>query len=426
MGKAIQVLIVVGWSLGFLTTLGFTSYADMIVSGSAEDRKAFERILQNSSGLDVTIDANSGKVSLASGNTPVGKAKFTELLRGVLSDNSVTATLVVGRNLNNVLIGSFEGDGKQLLDLDDIERFETEGTKGLNTQASKVIHEIQEAYEGKKNKLTYDEAHKRAVEAENAVLKDQGSGKRAAAREDCQFPNGAGDFKLFLGWTLGDGTMGFEKYEGKVEFKENKRLVQLSKISFVKTKNLALVGAPATRWGDVSPVCLYEEAATSEKTGIIAWPGIDPVRVGIEVGQFAPNFYLSLYEDNRLRLSNLRGRKVIINFWASWCTPCIAEKPLFQSVVHEGRKGKILMLGINMGETADDIYIFLRQILQTQNVRLTFPIVMDTEFEMTRTYKVIVQPSTYFIDEQGVIVFRKFGQFTKEELEAAVSDFEKQ
>ncbi|MBI1743583.1 TlpA family protein disulfide reductase [Candidatus Acetothermia bacterium] len=405
---------------GICISVGFTSWADLIVSANTDDRKAFERILENSTGLDISIDG-SGKISLVGGVTPVGKTKFTELLRGVINDSAVTVRLVVGRNLENILIGSFEGESQQLLDLDDIEKFETEGTKGLSTQASKVIHEVREAYEGKKNKLSYDEAHKRAIDAENAVLKDQNAGKRTAAREECQFPNGAGDFRLFLGWSLSDGTAGFEKYEGKVELRENKRFVQLAKISFVKTKSLAFSGTTPAQSGDVSPICLYEEVS-KEKAGAIAVPGVDPSKVGIELGQFAPNFLLSVYQGGLLRLSNLRGRKVIVNFWASWCGPCVAEMPDLQSVVHESRKGKILLLGLNMGETEDDVEIFLKQ-----NVHVSYPLLLDSNppFEVTRAYKIFTQPSSFFIDERGLIVYQKSGAFTKEELEQAVSDFEK-
>ena len=427
MKNASWILITVGLSVGLWAGVGFTSWANLVVSANAEDRKALEKILENSTGLDVTIDS-SGRISVSNASAPAGKAKFTELLRGVISDNTVTVTLVVGRNLENVLVGSFEGEGKQLLDLDDIEKLETDGTKGLSTQASKVIHEIREAYEAKKNKLSYDEAHKRALDAENAVLKDQGSGKRAATHEDCQFPNGAGDFKLFLGWTLGDGTTGFEKYEGKVEFKANKRLVQLSKVSFVKTKVAALSRTPVASWGDVAPICLYQEPDKQEKTGVIPLPGIEPSKIGPDIGQFAPNFLLPMYEGNLLRLSNLRGRKVIINFWATWCTPCVFEKPLFQRIVHEARPGRILLIGIDMGETADDIYIFIKTILLTQNVVLTYPYVLDSfpPFEVVRAYKLTTQPVSFFIDERGMIVFVKIGAFTQEELEQAVSDFEKQ
>ena len=420
MTKAILVTLTVGWAFGICAGVGFTSWAGAVVSANSDDRKAFEKILENGTGLDVSIDG-TGKISLAGGNAPAGKAKFTELLRGVINDGAITVTLVVGRNLENVLVGSFEGEGKQLLDLDDIEKLETDGTKGLSTQASKVIHEIREAYESKKNKLSYDEAHKRAIDAENAVLKDQNGGKRAAAREDCQFPNGAGDFRLFLGWSLGDGTSGFEKYEGKVELKENKRFVQLSKISFVKTKSLALSGTTPAQAGDVSPVCIYEEVS-KEKTGAIALPGVDPSKVGVDLGQFAPNFLLPVYQGDLLRLSNLRGRKVIVNFWASWCGPCVAEMPDLQAVVHESRKGKIFLLGLNMGEAENDIEIFLKQ-----NVQVSYPLLLDSEppFEVTRAYKIFAQPSTFFIDEKGLIVYQKFGAFTKEELEQAIADFEK-
>jgi peroxiredoxin len=420
------MLIACAVVLGLGTT--FAAGADLVVAGSTEDQRAFEKILEESTGLDLSMEAGTGKVSLPTGSAPAGKAKFTELLRGVISDRAVTVTLTVGRNFENVLVGSFEGDGKQLLDLDDVEKFEIEGAKGLNTQASKVIHEIREAYEAKKHNLSYDEAHKRATEAENAVLKDQGSGQRVAAREDCQFPNGPGDFKLYVSWTLHDGTTGFEKYEGRVELKADKRFVQLAKVSFVRAKSALAPAVWSGRRGDVAPICLYQEAPRLEKTGAIPLPGVDASRVGVDVGNFAPNFLLPMYQGNRIRLANLRGRKVVLNFWASWCSPCILEKPLLQNVLHEGRRGKIILLGINLGESLDEIEFFLKQVAITQKVQITFPLLMDSNppFDVTRAYKIFTQPATFFIDERGVIVYVKTGAFTKEELEQAVSEFEKQ
>ena len=100
-----------------------------------------------------------------------------------------------------------------------------------------------------------------------------------------------------------------------------------------------------------------------------------------------------------MRLSDLRGRVVVLNIWASWCPPCRAEMPALQ-VLHEQRAGQgVVVLGIN--STVQDSEQAARDFAAEYG--LTFPIALDRDGEATRLYQVRALPSTFFIDRQGII-----------------------
>jgi len=115
------------------------------------------------------------------------------------------------------------------------------------------------------------------------------------------------------------------------------------------------------------------------------------------VGQAAPDFDLVALDGSHVRLSELKGQPVIINFWATWCTPCRKEMPEFEQV-WEGLKDQGLKVyGINVGESKVGVAEFVRQ------VGATFPILIDEKEAAQDAYKVLPLPTTFFIDRQGII-----------------------
>jgi peroxiredoxin len=116
-------------------------------------------------------------------------------------------------------------------------------------------------------------------------------------------------------------------------------------------------------------------------------------------GFAAPEVDLERLEGDRVRLSDLRGRVVVLNIWASWCPPCRAEMPALQAL-HEQRLGQgIIVLGIN--STVQDSEQAARDFAAEYG--LSFPIALDRDGEATRLYQVRALPSTFFIDRQGII-----------------------
>jgi peroxiredoxin len=113
----------------------------------------------------------------------------------------------------------------------------------------------------------------------------------------------------------------------------------------------------------------------------------------------APDFALNAADGKTYRLSDLRGRPVLINFWASWCTPCRAEMPAIERVYRQFQGEGFLVLAINATsqDSRSDALQFVDQL------ELSFPILFDDEGEVFRRYQVRALPTSYFVDHQGVI-----------------------
>lgn len=144
----------------------------------------------------------------------------------------------------------------------------------------------------------------------------------------------------------------------------------------------------------------------------------DGVTIGIKKGQQAANFTLNDLNGNPVQLADYRGKKVLINFWASWCPPCRAEMPYMQQFYEDYEKEAVI-LGINLTSTEDgyeDIKAF------TDKLGITFPIVLDDEGEVMKDFAVISYPTTYVIDEQGVIHEVFYRAINYEIMEKAVKD----
>jgi len=123
------------------------------------------------------------------------------------------------------------------------------------------------------------------------------------------------------------------------------------------------------------------------------------VTVGIKKGQQALDFQLEDANGTMYKLSDFRGKKVFINFWATWCPPCRAEMPHMQQI-YEDHGGDVVVLGVNLTETETDpdaIEPFI------EDFELTFPIVLDREGDVMTTYRVTAYPTTFAIDSQGII-----------------------
>ena len=116
-------------------------------------------------------------------------------------------------------------------------------------------------------------------------------------------------------------------------------------------------------------------------------------------GFLAPDFELSTSSGESLRLSDLRGQAVILNFWASWCPPCRAEMPAIQAVHQTYQDGGLMVFGVNAANQDN-----LTQALEfSANMGLTFQILYDSGGTVQELYAVSALPSTFFIDRSGII-----------------------
>jgi thiol-disulfide isomerase/thioredoxin len=114
-------------------------------------------------------------------------------------------------------------------------------------------------------------------------------------------------------------------------------------------------------------------------------------------------------------LSDLKGRFVILNFWATWCVPCIKEMPEFQKA-HQSLGPKVQIIGINLAESREKIGEFV------ETNRISFPVLLDEYGNVSQEYEVINLPVTYFITPDGIIRDKIFGGgITQEMIEARIN-----
>ena len=130
----------------------------------------------------------------------------------------------------------------------------------------------------------------------------------------------------------------------------------------------------------------------------------------------AADFKVYDVDGNEVRLSDFRGQPVVVNFWASWCPPCVKEMPDFEEVYQEVGDEVVFMMVNLVGqrETKEKGLEFI------EGNGFTFPVYFDMDQEAAYTYRVASIPSTYFINADGNIVESHIGLITKNQLESNI------
>ena len=109
----------------------------------------------------------------------------------------------------------------------------------------------------------------------------------------------------------------------------------------------------------------------------------------------APDFTLKSKEGSNIRLQDLRGEVVLLNFWASWCGPCREEMPLMDKIYKDYKDLGFTILAVNVDEDSADADRFLAA------VPVSFPVVYDNQSKVSELYKVDAMPTTILIDRDG-------------------------
>lgn len=113
-------------------------------------------------------------------------------------------------------------------------------------------------------------------------------------------------------------------------------------------------------------------------------------------GYLAPSFTLSTIQGEEISLSDLRGRPVVLNFWATWCPPCRVETPYFQAASTK-YNGLVTVLGIDQGEPLSVVTDFANL------MSLSYPLLLDSDNSVNRQYQVTALPTTVFVDADGLV-----------------------
>ncbi len=134
------------------------------------------------------------------------------------------------------------------------------------------------------------------------------------------------------------------------------------------------------------------------------------------VGDPAPDFELiEAGSGNMLRLSDFRGRPVLVNFWATWCAPCRTEMPALEEAAVTYRDAGLQVLAVNFGESQPAVLAFAGEL------SLQLPLLLDSDGAVQQSYRVPGYPSSYFIDRQGRVAAVHLGILKEDQLSARLA-----
>jgi peroxiredoxin len=141
---------------------------------------------------------------------------------------------------------------------------------------------------------------------------------------------------------------------------------------------------------------------------LFALVGMPALALAVEVGEPAPEINLPDLNGNKVSLAALRGKVVVIDFWASWCAPCKEEMPILESLYKRFKDKDLVIIGVSVDNEAANAKKFL------SSVKVSFPIVHDGNHTVADKFKPPRMPTSYVIDKAGKIRFVHAG-FRKED-----------
>jgi cytochrome c biogenesis protein CcmG/thiol:disulfide interchange protein DsbE len=137
---------------------------------------------------------------------------------------------------------------------------------------------------------------------------------------------------------------------------------------------------------------------------LLVWKVVQQETGGAATDAAAPGFELPLLSgEGAVSLASLRGKAVVINFWASWCRPCEEESPYLERVWREGRDRGLVVIGIDEEDVSKDARRFVRK------TGITYPVVRDESGDVRDAYGLFGYPESFVVDRRGRIVERLAG-----------------
>ncbi len=184
------------------------------------------------------------------------------------------------------------------------------------------------------------------------------------------------------------------------------------RIAAVGVAAIALASVLALLWPSL-PFTRTERLGVGP-TGIgVITRQLDAPDAAARIGSLAPDFEWTAPPGKAVRLSGLRGKPVVINFWATWCVPCKTEMPLLERTAREN--AAVAFLEVDLNEDGEKIRAYFDQLGLTAVQPL-----LDVNSETSRRYALASVPSTFFIDAAGVIRHLYIGELDDDKLAAGL------
>ena len=133
------------------------------------------------------------------------------------------------------------------------------------------------------------------------------------------------------------------------------------------------------------------------------------------IGTAAPSFALADLDGKPVRLEDLRGRPLVVNFWASWCAPCVEEFPLLRAALATHGDSGLAIIGIVYRDRSEAARAFMAR------MGATWPAAMDPGETVARQYGILSPPESYFIGRDGIVAGRQIGQLSAADLDRQLS-----
>jgi len=151
----------------------------------------------------------------------------------------------------------------------------------------------------------------------------------------------------------------------------------------------------------------------SEPSNLRGKSGEPVTPVGTSTGQLAPDFQARTVDGNSIQLEDYRGQVVLLNLFASWCGPCLAETPhLVEAYTSSGQD--FIIIGLNFQETSNAVNSY------KQEFNVPYPLVLNPNGELSEVYQPIGLPTSWFIDQRGIIRYIHSGPMTADMIEIAL------
>ncbi len=127
------------------------------------------------------------------------------------------------------------------------------------------------------------------------------------------------------------------------------------------------------------------------------------------IGLPAPEIRGTALDGSAVDLASLRGKPVVVNFWASWCTPCRAEFPVIRDAASAHAKEGLVVIGVLYKDDPGPAKAFIR------SFGATWPTLPDTDGSLATAYRVVAPPQSYFIDARGILRGIQIGEMQAED-----------